>query len=127
MEKKPIWLANYYFRNKVLSTAYLKKLEAIDIQPKYKEREVKRYSLKQYIEFIGNKEAASLFNCSIHSIKAWRYGHRQPSVDQAKLIIRASEGKLDFESIYGNLEDIIAECSTKSYRDEKPLDLAHVL
>jgi|TARA_R100001129_G_scaffold83189_1_gene56598 hypothetical protein len=112
MEKKPTWLANYYFRNKVLSTTFLKKLEAINIQPKYKEREVKRYSLKQYIEFIGNKEAASLFNCSIHSIKAWRYGHRQPSVDQAKLIIRASEGKLDFESIYGNLEDIIAECST---------------
>ena len=96
----------------MLSTTFLKKLEAINIQPKYKEREVKRYSLKQYIEFIGNKEAASLFNCSIHSIKAWRYGHRQPSVDQAKLIIRASEGKLDFESIYGNLEDIIAECST---------------
>ena len=44
MEKKPIWLANYYFRNKVLSTAYLKKLEAINIQPKYKEREVKRYT-----------------------------------------------------------------------------------
>ena len=112
MEKKPTWLANYYFRNKVLSTTFLKKLEAIDIQPKYKEREVKRYTLKEYIEFQGMERCTELFNCSIHSIKAWRYGHRQPSVDQAKLIIRASEGKLDFESIYGNLEDIIAECST---------------
>tara|TARA_R100000995_G_C3414356_1_gene90872 strand:+ start:43 stop:381 length:339 start_codon:yes stop_codon:yes gene_type:complete len=112
MKEKYNWLANYYFRNKVLSSKYLKKLETINIQPQFKEREVKRYTLKEYIEFIGMKQAASLFECSIHSIKAWRYGHRQPSVDQAKLIIRASEGKLDFESIYGNLEDIIAECST---------------
>jgi len=112
MEKEYIWLANYYFRNKVLSTKYLNKLNTINIQPQYKEREVKRYTLKEYIEFIGNKEAANLFNCSLHSVKAWRYNLRQPSIDQAKVIIRASEGKLDFESIYGNLEDIIAECST---------------
>ena len=112
MEKEYIWLANYYFRNKVLSTKYLNKLDTINIQPQYKEREVKRYTLKEYIEFIGMKEAAVKFDCSLHTIRAWRWGHRQPSVDQAKAIIRASEGKLDFESIYGNLEDIIAECST---------------
>lgn len=112
MEKNITWLANYYFRSKVISSAYLKKLETINIQPEYKEREVKRYTLKEYIEFVGNKEASELFACSIHTIKSWRYGHRQPSVDQAKAIIKASQGKLDFESIYGNLEDIIAECST---------------
>ena len=113
MKENYTWLANYYFRNKILSTKYLKKLETINVEPKYKEREVKRYTLKEYIEFIGMQEASKLFNCSMHSVKAYRYGHRQPSVEQAKTIIRASDGKLDFESIYGNLEDIVAEsCST---------------
>ena len=59
-----------------------------------------KITLKKYIEFIGNKEAASLFNCSIHSIKAWRYGHRQPSVDQARIIMEKTNHILDFESIY---------------------------
>ena len=61
-------------------------------------------SLKQYIEFIGMPEAANLFGCSEASIKAWRYGYRQPSINQAKKIIQSSDGKLDFESIYGNLD-----------------------
>jgi len=112
MENNLIWLANYYYRNKILSTKYLKLLDKKNIQPQYKEREVKRYTLKEYIEFQGMERCTELFNCSIHSVKAWRYGHRQPSIDQAKAIIRAAEGKVDFESIYGNLDDIIAECST---------------
>ena len=58
-------------------------------------------SLKTYIEAVGNWYAAELFNCSIHSIKAWRYGHRQPSVEQAKIIIKVSNGVLDYEAIYG--------------------------
>jgi len=113
MKKNYTWLANYYYRTKVLSTKHLRALESINIKPQYKEREVKRYTLKEYIEFIGTRKAAEKFVCSEASVKAWRYGYRQPSVDQAKIIIRASEGKLDFESIYGNLEDILAEeCST---------------
>jgi len=109
MAKDFTWLANYYFRNKVLSTKYLKQLETINIQPKYKERDVERYTLKQYIEFLGTKESAEKFGCSVHAAKAWRYGYRQPSIDQAKKIIQASGGRLDFESIYGNLQDILAE------------------
>ncbi len=57
--------------------------------------------LKKYIEAVGMRHAAELFNCSIHSIKAWRYGHRQPSVDQAKLMIQKTNGILSYESIYG--------------------------
>jgi|TARA_R100000664_G_C2732803_1_gene122978 hypothetical protein len=109
MSKDFTWLANYHFRNKILSTKALRNLGVLDIQPKYKEREVERYTLKQYIEFLGMPEAAEKFECSIASIKSWRYGYRQPSVDQAKKIIKASNGRLDFESIYGNLEDIVAE------------------
>ena len=60
-----------------------------------------KITLKKYIEFIGNNKAAELFDCSLHSVKAWRYGHRQPSVDQAKMIIKVSNGVLDYEAIYG--------------------------
>jgi hypothetical protein len=66
---------------------------------------VRRYTLKEYIEFVGTEPAAELFDCSPATTKAWRYGLRQPSIKQAKKIIKASGGKLDFESIYGPLED----------------------
>ena len=78
---------------------------------------MKRYSLKQYIEFIGMPKAADLFGCSEASIKAWRYGYRQPSINQAKKIIQQSDGKLDFESIYGNLDNSTSDSvQSKSYR-----------
>jgi len=75
------------------------------LKPEYKEREVERITLKQYIEFIGIEPAAELFDCSSASTKAWRYGLRQPSIEQAKKIIQASKGKLDFESIFGPIEE----------------------
>ena len=105
--KEFVCLANYYFRIKTLSSRELKKLEGINIQPQYKDRQVKRYTLKQYIEFLGMPEAAKLFNISEASIKAWRYGYRQPSIAQAKKIIRATDGRLDYESIYGEMKDIV--------------------
>ena len=64
-----------------------------------------KYTLKEYIEFIGTEPAAELFDCSPATTKSWRYGARQPSIKQAKKIIKASGGKLDFESIYGPLEE----------------------
>ena len=64
---------------------------------------VMNITLKKYIEAVGNWYAAELFDCSIHSIKAWRYGHRQPSVDQAKLMIQKTNGILSYESIYGRV------------------------
>ena len=107
INKEIIWLANYYFRVKTIASRELKKLDSINIQPKYKDRQVKRYTLKQYIEFLGMPEAARLFNISEASIKAWRYGYRQPSISQAKKIIKATDGRLDFESIYGEMKDIV--------------------
>ena len=59
MKENYTWLANYYFRNKILSTKYLKKLETINVEPKYKEREVKRYTLKEYIELLVCKKRLS--------------------------------------------------------------------
>ena len=107
INKEIIWLANYYFRVKTIASRELKKLEGINIQPQYKDRQVKRYTLKQYIEFLGMKKAANLFDISEASIKAWRYGYRQPSIPQAKKIIKATDGRLDFESIYGEMKDIV--------------------
>ena len=109
MKENLTWLANYYFRNLVLSRKALKFLENINVNPKYKEREVERYTLKQYIEFIGMEDAADKFECSIASVKAWRYGYREPSVHQARKIIKDSNGILDFESIYGNLDSILTD------------------
>ena len=75
------------------------------LEPDYKEREVKRMTLSTYIEFIGIEPAAKLFGCSTASARAWRYGNRRPSIEQAKNIIMESNGKLDFEAIFGPLEE----------------------
>jgi len=62
---------------------------------------MKRITLKEYIEFVGQKNAAVIFDCSEAACKAWRYGHRQPRINQAKKIIIATKGFLNYDSIYG--------------------------
>ena len=62
---------------------------------------MKRITLKEYIEFIGQKNAAVIFDCSEAACKAWRYGYRQPTINQAKKIIIATKGSLNYDSIYG--------------------------
>ena len=99
------WMVNYLWRLKILTEKDLKLFKSQNLEPQYKEREVQRITLKKYIEFIGTVPAAELFDCSTASTKAWRYGLRQPSIKQAKKIIKASGGKLDFESIFGPIED----------------------
>ena len=99
------WKVNYLWRLKNLTEEELKSFKQQKLEPEYKEREVQRITLKKYIEFIGTEPAAELFDCSTASTKAWRYGLRQPSIKQAKKIIKASGGKLDFESIFGPIEE----------------------
>tara|TARA_R100000935_G_scaffold16259_1_gene32282 strand:+ start:69 stop:404 length:336 start_codon:yes stop_codon:yes gene_type:complete len=99
------WMVDYLWRLKVLTEKELKLFKSRKLEPQHKEREVQRITLKKYIEFIGTVPAAELFDCSTASTKAWRYGLRQPSIKQAKKIIKASGGKLDFESIFGPIED----------------------
>jgi hypothetical protein len=99
------WKVNYLWRLKCLTEEDLKSFRQQKLEPQYKEREVQRITLKKYIEFIGTDPAAELFDCSSASTKAWRYGLRQPSIKQAKKIIKASGGKLDFESIFGPIEE----------------------
>ena len=102
---KDQWKVNYLWRTITLSEKELSVFQSNKLEPQYKEREVKRYTLKEYIEFIGTEPAAELFGCSPATTKSWRYGLRQPSIKQAKKIIQAAGGKLDFESIYGPLEE----------------------
>ena len=101
------WEANYYFRIKTLATKKLKEYETMGIKPNHTDRKVKKYSLRDYIEFLGQKEAAIKFTCSEASCKSWRYGYRQPTINQAKQIIRATDGRLDYESIYGPVSEIL--------------------
>ena len=73
-----IWKANYYHRQKKISDQALKNLKKSGYEPEFQNKKVQHYSLKDYIEFLGVKESAETFDCSEASIKAWRYGYRNP-------------------------------------------------
>jgi|TARA_A100000172_G_C2973749_1_gene86845 DNA-binding XRE family transcriptional regulator len=103
------WIANYYHRQNSISREKLRRLQNMGIEPKHKERKVDSITLPMYIQFLGKQKAAKDWDVSEHTVEAWRYGHRQPSVKQAKKIIKLTDGRLDWESIYGSLEDLIAE------------------
>jgi len=101
------WQANYYFRMKSIATKRLKEFETMGVKQNHTDRKVKKYTLKDYIEFLGQREAAEKFGCSEASCKSWRYGYRQPTINQAKQIIKATDGRLDYESIYGPISEIL--------------------
>lgn len=67
----------------------------------------KKTALSAYIDILGQKNAAQLFKCSEAACKSWRYGYRQPSIAQAKKIILETDGKFNYESIYGSISDIL--------------------
>ena len=96
-------------RKKLVSSSETSKQK----QPNYKKRRVKKeiikkfetgdkMTLSEYIQYLGETKAAEDFGASIHAIRAWRYEYRQPSIAQAKKIISATDGRLDYESIYGS-------------------------
>ena len=68
---------------------------------------VNEFTLSGYIRFLGNKQASKVFGCSEATCKSWRYGYRQPSITQAKRIIEITEGRLNYESIYGSVLEIL--------------------
>jgi len=101
------WQANYYFRTRLAATRKLKEYESMGIKPSYTCSSARKITLKDYIEFVGQRKAAKEFGCSDAACKSWRYGYRQPTINQAKKIIRATDGRLDYESIYGNISHIL--------------------
>ena len=75
----------------------------------FKKTKSNEMTLSRYIKFLGHKKAARDFKCSEASCKSWRYGYRQPSIAQAKQIIKVTEGRLNFESIYGSVSEILKD------------------
>ena len=66
----------------------------------------KNYTLVDYINMSGVKEVATRFDVSVHTVRSWKYGNRQPWIDQAKQIMR--DTNLTWESIYGPIEEGVA-------------------
>jgi hypothetical protein len=66
--------------------------------------ETGKISLPDFINFIGVDAAGTLFKVSRHTAASYKYGLRQPSTKVAKRIMNITNGKLDFESIYGPIE-----------------------
>ena len=60
--------------------------------------------LKDYIQKLGEESLAKELGVSIDTIRSWRYGSRQPSVNQAKKLIKLTGHALDWENIYGKVE-----------------------
>ena len=65
------------------------------------------YLARQYpkINFVGIDAAGILFKVSRHTARSYKYGLRQPSTKVAKRIMKVTKGRLDFESIYGSIEE----------------------
>ena len=61
--------------------------------------------LKEYIEKRGEAPLAKELGVSIDTVKSWRYGNRQPSISKAKELIRMTGYALDWESIFGSVEE----------------------
>ena len=57
-------------------------------------------NLSDYIKAKGEDEAARLFRVSIHTIKSWRYGQRNPRPDKANEIVATTGGEVSLSGIY---------------------------
>ena len=64
------------------------------------------YTLEDFINMNGVNDVASRFEVSVHTVRSWKYGNRQPSINQAKKIMR--DTNLTWESIYGSIEEGVA-------------------
>lgn len=61
--------------------------------------------LKEYIIKRGEDKLAQDLGVSIETIRSWKYGTRQPSVNQAKKLIKMTGHALGWENIYGSVEE----------------------
>ena len=61
--------------------------------------------LKDYIKKRGEDNLAKDLGVSVDTIRSWRYGNRQPSVNQAKKLIKMTGYALGWENIYGSVDE----------------------
>ena len=69
-------------------------------------RKKKKITLAEWIWKLGDSEVARRTGINQGSIRQYRYVTRSPGVKQAKKFIVASNGELDWESIFGPAEEI---------------------
>lgn len=60
--------------------------------------------LEGFIQQLGDDKAAKLFGVKPRTAASWRRGERSPRPKQVQKIIKASNGQLSYESIYGKHE-----------------------
>ena len=61
--------------------------------------------LKEYIIKRGEDKLSKELGVSIETIRSWKYGTRQPSVNQAKKLIKMTGHALGWENIYGSVDE----------------------
>jgi len=61
--------------------------------------------LKDYIVKRGEDKLAKELGVSIDTVRSWRYGTRQPSVNQANKLIKMTGHALGWENIYGSVDE----------------------
>ena len=66
----------------------------------------KKITLAEWIWKLGDDEVVRRTGINPSSIRQYRYLTRSPAVKQAKKFIVASNGELDWESIFGPTEEI---------------------
>ena len=60
---------------------------------------------KEYIKNRGKENFAEICEVSVHAVNSWYYGRRQPTVKQAKKIMMLTNKALNWEDIYGTVEE----------------------
>tara|TARA_B100000123_G_scaffold72553_1_gene51956 strand:- start:338 stop:559 length:222 start_codon:yes stop_codon:yes gene_type:complete len=61
-------------------------------------------TFREYIKNRGEKNIAEICNVSVHAVRSWYYGTRQPTVKQAKKIMMVTNQALTWEDFYGSVE-----------------------
>ncbi|OUV44773.1 MAG: hypothetical protein CBC71_01150 [Rhodobacteraceae bacterium TMED111] len=61
--------------------------------------------LQEYIKNRGKENVATICDVSVHAVNSWYYGTRQPTVKQAKKIMLVTNKALNWEDIYGPIEE----------------------
>ena len=60
---------------------------------------------REYIKNRGQENVAEICEVSVHAVRSWYYGTRQPTVKQAKKIMLVTSQALTWEDIYGPIEE----------------------
>ena len=58
--------------------------------------------LKDFIEEVGDTEAAELFGVKERTTASWRRGERMPRHKQAEVIVRATDGRVSYSECFGH-------------------------